>query len=261
MKTGLRARRSRRATSRTSRTVAPGFTPVNEGQTVLTNGKNVGGRAGYARARSRRAAGPRRADAGRPGRPGAPPADRQRRDDAVLPPPPDRQRRHAGSARAHRRSGRAARSRRRRGDGVAGRRSTSSTPPARSCSTRAIAPTSSPPSRPPRPACHALDQDFQRTGGGSRTSPRCRWRTSTSPAPRAPPYTIAAGTPLRSPSPGRSGGGPRRRRPVTLLDPSAFTPPKTGMASQDIQLTQVGGASLGINDVSRAPRLPGRLHD
>ena len=66
-------------------------TRSNEGQTVLTNGKNVGGRAGLARpAPGALAAGAETLDvqAG----PGPAPAARERGDDAVLPPSPDRQR-------------------------------------------------------------------------------------------------------------------------------------------------------------------------
>jgi FtsP/CotA-like multicopper oxidase with cupredoxin domain len=61
------------------------------------------------------------------------------------------------------------------------------------------------------------------------------------------PYTIAAGANLRASIPGQSVEviGPAT---VSLLDPGTFGVPKPGLASQDIQLTQVGGTSLGIND-------------
>ena len=61
---------------------------VNEGQTVLTNGMNVGGRAATRAAPGALAGGA--FDPRRPAGPGAPPADRQRRDDPVLPAPADR---------------------------------------------------------------------------------------------------------------------------------------------------------------------------
>ena len=60
---------------------------TNEGQTVLTNGMNVGGRAGHALGARR--AGPRRIDAQRAARPGAATADAQRLRGPLLPPAPD----------------------------------------------------------------------------------------------------------------------------------------------------------------------------
>ena len=101
-------RRSRPATCRTSSKPAR-RARSNEGQTVLTNGMNVGGRAGTPAAPGALAPGAQTLDV--PGRPGTAPADRQRGDDPVLPPAPHRQRGHADPARPGRRPGRPARQR------------------------------------------------------------------------------------------------------------------------------------------------------
>jgi len=68
-------------------------------------------------------------------------------------------------------------------------------------------------------------------------------------------YTIAGGTPLRASIPGAAVevlGAPTD----VLLDPSTFSPPKLGMASQDIQLTTTG-AAVGINNVFGTHDFPG----
>ena len=103
-------------------------------------------------------------------------------------------------------------------------------------------------------------EDYSRTGGGFAdipTVPVMHLRVTGSPV--VPAYTIADGTPLRA-----ATGDPV---PVigpataTLLDPSAFSPPKLGLASQDIKLTQTPNDVLGIDgDLrdARCGRLPNR---
>ena len=90
-------------------------------------------------------------------------------------------------------------------------------------------------------------QDFDRTGAGFAgipTVPVAHFRvTGTAPST----YTIGAGTALLASLPGQAVEtlGPPTG---TLLDPSTFTPPKTGLSSQNIRLTQAGISSLGVDD-------------
>ena len=66
-------------------------------------------------------------------------------------------------------------------------------------------------------------------------------------------YTIANGTPLRAATGDLVEALPAAT--ATLLDPATFTPPKDGMASQDIQLTNTG--RLGINGILGDHDFPG----
>ena len=154
----------RRETSRTSRSTTG---RTNEGQTVLTNGMNVGGRAGSPDAPGALVG---CADTRRPGRQGLRlqivnaattrymrlRLTDERRGDTI------------DSARARRRRGRTARRRRRRGQASPQPApSTRSTTAARSCSRPAPAPTSSPRSRPVGDRrADALDRGLPAHGGG-----------------------------------------------------------------------------------------------
>jgi FtsP/CotA-like multicopper oxidase with cupredoxin domain len=88
-------------------------------------------------------------------------------------------------------------------------------------------------------------QDFQRTGGGDGASGWARIPTvpvahfNVTGSAVSPAFTISAGTALRS-----ATGDPQEVLPAStgiLLDPGAFVPPKPGMPSQDIRLTANGG--------------------
>ena len=99
-------------------------------------------------------------------------------------------------------------------------------------------------------------QDYQRVGMGMGfsfipTVPVMHLQV-TGPAPST--YTIAAGTPLRAATgdPVATLGAPTG----TLLDPGTFTPTKLGMPLQDIVLGQVG-AGLGINGFFGTHDVPG----
>jgi FtsP/CotA-like multicopper oxidase with cupredoxin domain len=89
-------------------------------------------------------------------------------------------------------------------------------------------------------------QDFERTGAGFANLPTVPVAhlkvTGTAPST----YTIGAGTALLASLPGQAVEtlGPPSG---TLLDPSTFTPPKTGLSSQNIRLTQFGGG-LAVDD-------------
>ena len=90
-------------------------------------------------------------------------------------------------------------------------------------------------------------EDFKRAGGGYLdipTVPVAHFNVTGS-APAV--YTIAAGTPLRA----ATGHPVEALGPATatLLNPALFAPAKPGLASQNIELTLVGLASLGINNV------------
>ncbi len=88
-------------------------------------------------------------------------------------------------------------------------------------------------------------EDYDRTGQGFSdvpTVPVMHLSVSGS----VTPYTISAGTPLRAAT---SDLVPVLSGPVNaLLDPSTFSPAKLGLASQNIRLTQTGSA-LGVDDV------------
>ena len=92
-------------------------------------------------------------------------------------------------------------------------------------------------------------QDFDRTGGGFAHLPTVPVAHFAVTGSAVPQYTIGESTPLRAAIGGTNDPvevlGPAT---ASLLDPSAFTPAKDGMASQDIRLTQVGTVSLGIDD-------------
>jgi FtsP/CotA-like multicopper oxidase with cupredoxin domain len=90
-------------------------------------------------------------------------------------------------------------------------------------------------------------QDFERTGQGFAnipTVPVAHFRVT---GTASSPYTIGAGTDLLASLPGQEV---ETLGPPTgaLLHPSTFTPPKTGLSSQNIRLTQAAGSSLGIDD-------------
>jgi FtsP/CotA-like multicopper oxidase with cupredoxin domain len=94
-------------------------------------------------------------------------------------------------------------------------------------------------------------QDFQRVGrsadnfyANTATVPVMHFKVNgTAPSP----FTIGAGTALRNQTgnPVEALGGPNG----TLLDPATFNPPKLGKSAQNIQLTAAVGASLGIDMV------------
>jgi FtsP/CotA-like multicopper oxidase with cupredoxin domain len=95
-------------------------------------------------------------------------------------------------------------------------------------------------------------EDFKRTGGGDGgggwanipTVPVAHFNVTGSAV--VPAYTISAGIPLRSATGDLVPTMPPAN--ATLLDPSTFTTPQPGMASQDIQLT-ANGAVPSINGV------------
>jgi FtsP/CotA-like multicopper oxidase with cupredoxin domain len=87
-------------------------------------------------------------------------------------------------------------------------------------------------------------QDFARTGTGFSNLPTVPVMHLNVTGAAAAPYTIADGTPLRASIPGAAVEtlGPPNG---ALLDPATFVPVKPGMSSQDIQLT----TPPGINGV------------
>ena len=89
-------------------------------------------------------------------------------------------------------------------------------------------------------------QDFPRTGGGYANIPTVPVAHFEVTGVAASPYTIADGTPLRSDpaiaDPQIILGPPTG----TLLDPATFNPAKPGLPDPDIQLTNVA-SQLGIN--------------
>ena len=94
-------------------------------------------------------------------------------------------------------------------------------------------------------------QDFDRTGGGFSkipTVPVAHFQVTGSPIPQ---YTIGEGTPLRAAIGGTNDPVETLGAPThtpSLLDPTTFMPMKDGKSSDEIKLTQVGTMSLGIDD-------------
>lgn len=97
-------------------------------------------------------------------------------------------------------------------------------------------------------------QDFSRTGLGFANIPTVPV-AHLSVTGAGPAYALAVGTALRA----SIGGaeietlGPAT---TTLLDPGAFGPPKPGMSSQEVQLTATG-SSLGVNGLVGSHDFPG----
>ncbi|MDX6582439.1 MAG: hypothetical protein QOI10_1623 [Solirubrobacterales bacterium] len=97
-------------------------------------------------------------------------------------------------------------------------------------------------------------RDYNRTGGGFTDIPSVPVMHLNVTGPTvSPAFSIASGTPLRAatgdlvPTLGAATGN--------LLNPATFTPPKTGMASQNIALTN-GASTLGIDGVVGTHDLP-----
>jgi FtsP/CotA-like multicopper oxidase with cupredoxin domain len=115
-------------------------------------------------------------------------------------------------------------------------------------------------------------RDFQRTGpnnpGGWAQLPTVPvMHLNVTGAVAGAPSTIAVGTPLRASIPGAAVEAlPAPAPGVELLDPSTFSPPKIGQTIdiQDIQLTAAGGAGVngtpgsfsGFSPYTSAPHIP-----
>ena len=89
-------------------------------------------------------------------------------------------------------------------------------------------------------------QDFERTGLGFANIPTVPVAHFEVTGTASSTYTIGAGTALLASLPGQ---GVETLVPTadTLLDPSTFTPPKAGLSSPNIRLT-AAGTSLGVDD-------------
>jgi FtsP/CotA-like multicopper oxidase with cupredoxin domain len=103
-------------------------------------------------------------------------------------------------------------------------------------------------------------EDYERTGKGYANTPTVPvMHLNLSGAKVSPPYAIAAGTPLRE-----ATGDPQKTLSEPgageeLLNPATFTPPKTGLVPplQVIKLTQNGGTDLGIDGTFGTHEVPG----
>ncbi len=107
-------------------------------------------------------------------------------------------------------------------------------------------------------------EDYQRTGPGYSNTPSVPVMHLNLSGPTvSPAYTIAAGTPLRE-----ATGHPVETLPAPkpgeeLLNPATFTPPKTGFIPplQVIELTQVNQKELGVDKVFGTHDVPGNYED
>ncbi len=104
-------------------------------------------------------------------------------------------------------------------------------------------------------------QDFGRTGGGAfgfaniPTVPVAHFNVT---GPAGTPYVLLPGDPLRATLPVPSQVETLGAATINLLDPATdFSPVKSGMAAQEIELTAAPGASLGINDKQGTHDFPG----
>ncbi|HEX5712188.1 MAG TPA: multicopper oxidase domain-containing protein [Solirubrobacterales bacterium] len=103
-------------------------------------------------------------------------------------------------------------------------------------------------------------EDYERLGGGYVNTPTVPVMHLNLAGPTVDPaYKIENGTELRAATGDTISflGAPTG----TLLDPASFTPPKTGMGSETISLTANGISNLGINDVFGPHDLPGNYVD
>ncbi len=103
---------------------------------------------------------------------------------------------------------------------------------------------------PPAPTSGVLTlwtRDFQRTGAGfSNVATVPVMHLNLAGPVVSPAYTLNPGDQLRA-----ATGDPVEALPApngNFLNPAAFTPPKLGIPGQDIQLTQNGTTELGINN-------------
>jgi len=97
-------------------------------------------------------------------------------------------------------------------------------------------------------------EDIERTGAGFARTPTVPVAHFKVTGTAGSAYAIAAGTPLRA-----ATGNPVETLPAatgTLLDPATFAPPKPGMSNPDIQLTNTG-SMLGINEIHGEHDFPG----
>lgn len=91
-------------------------------------------------------------------------------------------------------------------------------------------------------------EDYSRTGMGFSDIPTVPvMHLNVTGSPVVPAYSISDGTPLRA----ATGDPVPVLGPATgaLLNPAGFSPAKLGSANQDIQFTQMGGNTIGINGV------------
>ena len=98
-------------------------------------------------------------------------------------------------------------------------------------------------------------EDYLRTGQGYANTPTVPVMHLNVNGTAGSPYSIAAGTPLRT----ATGDPVAVLGPTidTLLNPATFAPAKPGLASQNIKLSSVnGGTALGVDDVKGTHELP-----
>jgi FtsP/CotA-like multicopper oxidase with cupredoxin domain len=105
-------------------------------------------------------------------------------------------------------------------------------------------------------------EDYQRTGPGYSDMPSVPVMHLNLSGPTvSPAYTIAAGTPLREATGHPVEALPEPKAGEELLNPATFTPPKPGLASQTIELTQVAQTELGVDHVFGVHDAPGNYEN
>lgn len=104
------------------------------------------------------------------------------------------------------------------------------------------------PSTPTTGTLTLWTEDYERSGGGDMDLPTVPvMHLKLTGPPQEPPYTIEPGTELRAATgdPVSFLGAPTGQ----LLDPTTFADPKNGMGNENIALTVNGNTSFGINDI------------
>lgn len=99
-------------------------------------------------------------------------------------------------------------------------------------------------------------EDFKRLGGGYVNVPTVPvMHLNLSGSPVSPPYKIEEGTELRA----ATGDEISFLSPPdgAFLDPASFSPPKPGLAAQNIEFTANGTTSLGVDNVFGTHDIPG----
>ncbi len=120
------------------------------------------------------------------------------------------------------------------------------------------------PSAPTTGVLTLWTEDYERTGGGYSNIPTVPvMHLNLSGATVSPPYSIAAGVPLRNATGHPQEVLPEPKVGEELLNPATFVPPKTGLVppSSVIKLTQKAQVELGIDGTFGTHDVPGNYEN
>ncbi len=115
------------------------------------------------------------------------------------------------------------------------------------------------PSAPTTGVLTLWTEDYERTGGGYSNTPTVPVMHLNLSGPAVGPYSIAAGTPLRNATGHPQEVLPEPKLGEELLNPATFTPPKKGIVPplSVIKLTQKAQVELGVDGTFGTHDVPG----